>query len=259
MSMDLQALLDQREKLNLTRLSRPKANLVQGRTDWYKITNKSNGVAEIMLYEEIGYFGVTASDFAKEIKDLDVSTIDLRINSPGGEVFEGIAILNSLRNHPAKKIVTVDGYACSAASFIAMAGDEIVMNKNSEMMIHDGLALCIGNASDMRETAELLDRVSDNIASIYAEASRGNKDKEHWRALMRAETWFTADEAVEAGLADRVVGGKEGSGQTSNGWDLSIFNYTGRQGAPAPAIPREEPSFAWDPDEIRRAFEEALR
>lgn len=258
MSMDLQALLDQREKLNLTRLSRPKANLVQGRTDWYKITNKAN-VAEVMIYDEIGYWGVTASDFAKEIKDLDVDTIDLRINSPGGEVFDGIAILNSLRNHKATKRVTIDGIAASAASFIAMAGDEIVMNKNSEMMIHDGLALCIGNAADMRETAELLDRVSDNIASIYAEASRTVKDVDHWRALMRAETWFTADEAVEAGLADRVVGSKSDGPDNSSKWDLSVFNYTGRQGAPAPAIPREEPSFAWDPDEIRRAFEEALR
>lgn len=252
--MDLNSLLEQRNKF---KTARPKAALVQGRTDWYKIRNAAEGVAEVMIYDEIGYFGVTASDFAAEIKALNVGEIQLRINSPGGEVFDGIAILNSLRNHAARKIVTVDGVAASAASFIAMAGDEIIMNKNSEMMIHDGMGLCVGNASEMRELANMLDRVSDNIASIYADADRLGHDADHWRAMMRAETWFTAEEAVEAGLADRVAGSKAAANASAR-WDLSVFNYSGRRNAPAPVIP-EEPRPLWDPDDIRRAFEEALR
>jgi enoyl-CoA hydratase/carnithine racemase len=107
----------------------------------------------------------------------------------------------------------------------------------------------------MRELADMLDRVSDNIASIYAEADRKGKDADYWRALMREEKWFSADEAVEFGLADRVVGAK-GSDKTDNKWDLSIFNYGGRKASPAPELPVTN---GWDPEMIRRAFEEARK
>jgi ATP-dependent protease ClpP protease subunit len=235
------------------KIARPRAQLRQGRTDWFRITNQAEGLAEVYIYDEIGYFGTTASDFVGQLNALKVEAIDLHLNSPGGEVFDGIAIYESLKRHPARVTVHVDSLAASIASVIAMSGDEIVMARSASMMIHDGHALCVGNAADMRETADLLDRVSDTIAGVYAE--RTGKEAARYRELMRAETWYSAEEAVAEGLADRVGGAAK---ESRNTWDLSIFNYSGREEAPAPVI-LEEPSFDWDLDAIRRAFEEAKR
>lgn len=171
---------------------------------WYKITNLAADTAEVAIYDEIGYWGVTASDFMAELAGADVKNLTLRINSPGGDVFDGLAILNSLRNHPAVVNVVVDGLAASAASFIAMAGDKIEMSPNSMMMIHEASGLCMGNSQDMRELADLLDKTSANIADIYARRS-GRPAEEH-RAAMRNESWYSDQEAVDAGLADAVIG-----------------------------------------------------
>jgi ATP-dependent protease ClpP protease subunit len=181
--------------------SRTIANLKAGRNDWYRIKAQANAPTQVMVYDEIGYWGVTAQDFINDLK-LVQGPIDLHLNSPGGEVFDGIAIHAFLA---ARGGVTtyVDSLAASIASVIAMAGSEIVMGRNASMMIHDGFAFCVGNASDMREQADLLDRVSDNIASIYAE--RTGKPIEDWRAAMLAETWYIGQEAVDAGLADRLA------------------------------------------------------
>jgi ATP-dependent Clp endopeptidase proteolytic subunit ClpP len=155
------------------------------------------------IYDEIGSWGVTASDFVSELQGLTTDSITLRINSPGGDVFDGLAILNSLRNHRASVRVVVDGLAASAASFIAMAGETVVMSPNSMMMIHEASGLCMGNSQDMRELADLLDKTSSNIADIYARRS-GRPAAEH-RAAMKAETWYSDQEAVDAGLADSVM------------------------------------------------------
>lgn len=234
--------------------ARPRASLRQGRTDWYTIKNSAAGASEVMIYDEIGYFGVTASDFVNDIKNLATNTIELHLNSPGGEVFDGIAIYQALKNHAASVTVIVDSLAASIASVIAMAGDRVVMAKNATMMIHDGHGLAVGNAADMREMADLLDRTSDNIASIYAERTGG--DVKAWRKAMRAETWYTADEAVKAGLADEIQGS---AAKTENSWDLSIFNYSGRETAPAPVIETvpEEVPFTWDAEAFRAAVKGA--
>ena len=222
--------------------ARPIAQLRQGRNDWYRITNAIGpGPATIHVYDEIGYWGITASDFVAELSQLNASAIDLHINSPGGEIFDGIAIMNALRAHPATVTTYVDSLAASIASVIAMAGDRIVMAANSQMMIHDGSGMCIGDAADMRELADLLDRQSDNIAAVYADRAGGTVAE--WRALMTAETWFTAAEAVEAGLADEVLSARsvtDGNSpeDLSAAWDLSIFAYPGRDGAPAPVTAR---------------------
>ncbi|ORL01557.1 head maturation protease, ClpP-related [Prescottella equi] len=223
---------------------RPRASAQQGRRDWYRIVNSADtetGAAEVMIYDEIGYWGVTAADFASDLKAIDSGTLTVHLNSPGGEVYDGIAILNALRNHKATVTVIVDGIAASAASFIAMAGDEIIMCRNAELMIHDSWGWCSGNAEEMTKAAAELDRVSDNIASIYAERAGGTA--EEWRALMREETWYSAQEAVDAGLADRVAAKEapddgEDDTEASNRFDLSVFNYAGRRSAPAPRIPR---------------------
>lgn len=171
---------------------------------WYKITNLATDSAEVAIYDEIGIWGVTASDFMAELSGASVKNLTLRINSPGGDVFDGLAILNSIRSHPANVHVIVDGLAASAASFIAMAGDKVEMAPNSMMMIHEASGLCMGNSEDMRDLADLLDKTSANIANIYA--GRSGRSSEEHRKAMQAETWYSDQEAVDAGLADAVIG-----------------------------------------------------
>lgn len=217
---------------------RPAFNL-EGRP-WYSIRNESTSTstkAKVYLYDAIGgWFGVTANDFVRELTDLDVDEIELHINSPGGSVYDGIAIRNALVQHDAKVTAIVDGLAASAASYIALAGDEVVMAPNSELMVHDASGACLGWAEDMRKMAEDLDRISDNIASMYADKAGG--DAKAWRKVMLAETWYSADEAVAAGLADRVDGKQDGDEDVENRFDLSVFNYAGRSQAPAPPSTR---------------------
>lgn len=196
-----------------------------------------NATAVIRLYDPIDswgeWWGVSAKEFVAAIDGLPstVSEIRLHINSPGGDVWDGLAILNALRAHPARVVAVVDGIAASAASFIAVGADELIMARNSELMIHDAWGLCVGNAADMRSMADLLDKNSDNIAAIYAAKAGGSV--EEWRALMAAEAWYLADEAVEAGLADRVDD-RQADDDTKARFDLSIFTYAGREAAPAP-------------------------
>lgn len=206
--------------------------------------------AVIRLYDPIDSwgerFGVSAKEFTSVLDELPdtVEEIRLLINSPGGEVFEGIAIVNALRSHPARVVAVVEGLAASAASFLAVAVDELVMAKNSELMIHDAWGVCVGNAEDMRDLAEDLDRLSNNIASIYADKAGG--DLATWRAAMERETWYSAQEALEAGLADRIDGGRDGD-QPKNRFDLSIFNFAGRRHAPSPQASAIPPSSSPSP------------
>lgn len=210
------------------RMARPVAKLRQGRTDWYRITtNKADG-AEIFIYDEIGWFGLTAQDFVNELRQIDRDRIALHLNSPGGEVFDGIAIYNALRDHPAEVTVCIDSLAASIASVIAMAGDRIRMARNGQMMIHDALTMTIGNAEDHAKATEMLSRTSDTIADTYAQRAGGTAAA--WRKIMKAETWYTAKEALDAGLIDEI----SGTSSSKDDWDLSIFNYAGRTHAPAP-------------------------
>ncbi len=159
--------------------------------------------AEILIYDVIG-FELTAKEFAQEVKDLgDVSQINVRINSPGGDIFDGMAIYNILFRHPAKIIVDVDGIAASIASVIAMAGDEIRMAKSSMMMLHRAWGVVVGHADDMVTMAAVLVKLDGQIADVYAQRSRNSSKRMH--EIMAAETWLTAGEAVAAGLADSVT------------------------------------------------------
>ena len=183
----------------------------------------SGDTAEILIYEVIGEDfwtggGVTAKGFSDELKALgDVKTINLRINSPGGSVFDGVAIYNNLAQHPAKVNVYIDALAASIASIIAMAGDTITMAENAMMMIHNPWALVVGDSNDMRKEADLLDKIRDTLVTTYA--TRTGKKAEEITAMMDAETWFTAEEAKEAGFADAIVAGKK----AANLYDLSVF------------------------------------
>ncbi|MFE3196256.1 head maturation protease, ClpP-related [Nocardia sp. NPDC059240] len=229
-----------------SRIHALRANGPSARRDWYRIENTATGVPEVFLYDEIDpYWGVSAESFARELAALDVDALTVRINSPGGSVFDGIAIMNSLRGHRARVTAVVDGLAASAASFIAMAADDIVMRPHAELMIHDAFGVCVGDANEMRDLAEQLDRVSNNIASMYA--ARAGGTAEQWRAHMHAETWYSAEEAVAAGLADRIEDAQPADAQTPGlaaRFDLSIFNFAGRRAAPAPEIPSATPAEA---------------
>lgn len=150
-----------------------------------------------------GWFGISARDVdAALARAGDVDTLYVRINSPGGEGSEGVAIANLLRAHPATVRVTVYGMAFSAASYIAIAGDVVSMAPGSMMMVHDAWNLALGSAADLRAEADALDALSDSIASLYV-LKAGGTDAE-WRAVMRAEKWYTAQQTVDAKLADRV-------------------------------------------------------
>jgi len=171
--------------------------------DWYRITNRADTAPEVFIYGEIGWDGITADDLVRDLAAIDADEITVRINSPGGSVFGGIAIYNALRTHPATVNVLVDSMAASIASVIAQAGDTRRMVQHSQMMIHEANGIAIGSGKEIREYAELLDKQSDLIASIFAE--RSGKPEAIFRALMANETFFSAEEAVETGLADEVM------------------------------------------------------
>jgi ATP-dependent protease ClpP protease subunit len=226
---------------------------------WYRIENHGTS-ADIYIYDEIGWFGCTAQDFVAALSQVNSSQMTLHINSPGGDVWDGIAIYNALLSHPAKVDVVVDGLAASIASVIAMAGDTVKMGVGAQMMVHEASGGAFGPAGFLRQTADLLDKATGNIAAFYARKAGGTV--EDWLAVMAAETWYNADEAVSAGLADSIVEPAV-SPVPVNRWDLSIFNYAGRDAAPAPM--NIEPPAPPEPETvdvgslISRAIREAMQ
>lgn len=170
---------------------------------WYSIQAKADQkTADISIYDEIGYWGVTAKQFIGDLKAIDATTIKLAINSPGGSVFDALAIYNALRQHPANVEVTIMGVAASAASVIAMAGNTVVMPENAFMMIHNPLNMAYGNADDLREMADVLDKIGASLIGIYAK--RTGLPEDEIKALLDAETWLNAEEAVLKGFADEL-------------------------------------------------------
>lgn len=148
---------------------------------------------------------VTSGSIVERLSEYpDAERIDLFINSPGGDVFEGLAIYNTLKDHPAPVHVSVRGLAASAASYIAMAGDHIQMGAGTFMMIHNAWTWMGGNAQELRKQAALLDKIDSSIAGLYAK--RSGRDIKQFEKAMAAETWYTAEDAVTNGLADRVAG-----------------------------------------------------
>ncbi|TDW31015.1 head maturation protease, ClpP-related [Cryobacterium psychrophilum] len=238
-------------------MKHPTAASAAGAKDWFRIqaaakTDDAPASADVYIYEHIGQDwwgdGVGAKTFSEQLDALDVDTIRLYLNSPGGAAWEGVAIMNSLRRHKARIEVIVDGIAASAASVIAMAGDHITMNRGSELMIHDAWGMAAGNAKDMEDTALILAKLSDSLADTYA--ARAGKDRAYWRDLMRAETWYTAEEAVIAGLADEWVDAPAASAA----FDLSKlgFAFAGRAHAPAPRIETPELPSSTEPGNTNR-------
>lgn len=205
---------------------RPKARASK---DWYRIENKSTGPSEVFIYDEIGGFGVSVGDFLAEVRKID-GPLALHLNSPGGDVFDGMAVYSALKRREDETTVVVDGLAASIASVIALGADKVVMAPKAKMMIHDGWTAAAGNAQDFKKLVALLDDTSDTIASVYSDKAGGGS--EFWRERMRDETWYSAEEALQAGLIDEI----EGQARKSDDFDLSMFNYAGRDKAPAPVL-----------------------
>lgn len=233
--------------------------------DWFRIENsvEDEDATDIYVYDSIGgWFGMYADEFIESLGQVTTSKINLRLNSPGGSVFEGIAIANAIRSHPANVTVYVDSLAASIASVIALAGDRTVMMPQAQFMIHNASGAEYGQASDLRKMADLLDKQSLNIAQAYA--SHTGRPLAEWQALMEAETWFTAEEAVEMGLADELIPMRPAKQESSASvttdvmnrtWDLTMYRYAGRDNAPAPdtVTVQLEPSGTPITDAIRKS------
>ena len=172
--------------------------------NWYSIRNRSEGVLDISLHDEVGLWGISAADFIAELRQSkDVKSINLSIHSPGGSVLDGLAIYNSLKGHPAKVFGHVEGIAASAASFILMAADVITMPEDAFIMIHNAHGGAMGDAEDLREMADIIEKLQNTILNIYEK--RTGHDRESLSAMMHAETWLTANEAMEFGFVDTVT------------------------------------------------------
>ena len=161
--------------------------------------------ATIYVYGAIGdYYGIDAQTFVRELAAIEASTIHLRINSPGGDVFAARAMKTALEQHAAKVVAHIDGLAASAASFLMLAADEIEISEGAFVMIHLPWTFAVGSADDLRASAAVLDKVGEAIVGDYVR--RTGKGADEVLAWMKAETWFTADEAVAEGFCDRKAG-----------------------------------------------------
>ncbi len=188
--------------------------------NWYKFKNLTDkNETTLFIYDEIGLWGVSAQDFCVDLAKVKAKTINLKLNSPGGDVFDGFAIHNSLKDHSAKIHVQVDGLAASSASVIAMAGDEISMAKNSFMMIHNAWTFTGGNSSDLQKMADTLAKIDMQIVETYAD--RTGIPSDDIFQLMADETWLNAEDAIEKGFADNTVDQE----QVNNKFDLTKFAH----------------------------------
>lgn len=195
---------------------RPPSNLAAARAAWratasvptrttacFRITDAA-AAAKVYVYDVIGGWDLDSTEFVQAVHAITAPAIDLHVNSPGGFVYDGVAMYEALKAHPAPVRTHIDGMAASAASFLALAGDTVDIARGGRMMIHDAQGIAMGSPAEVREYADLLDAVSDDISGFYAERAGGKPAA--WRQAMTATTWYSAQQAVDAGLADRVSG-----------------------------------------------------
>ena len=169
---------------------------------WYNIQNKAGETADIYIFDEIGTYGVTAQDFISEIKGLKDMPINLRINSLGGDVFDGMAMYNVIKRREAKTTVYIEGIAASIATIIALGADEVIMAENSLFMIHNAWGGTSGEAKDMRKTAETLDKITSELTDIYVKKTGLSYDT--LAEMMDEESWLNAQEAFDLGFIDTI-------------------------------------------------------
>lgn len=185
-------------------------------------TVKAEGEAtRIELFDVIDdYYGVSASDFVAALNGVKAGDIHLHISSPGGDVFAARAMVAAIAAHPSKITAHIDGLAASAASYVAMACDSVVMQDGAMLMIHNAWCVSMGNASDLRGTADLLDKIDGSIVADYQRKTGLPADE--LQAMMAAETWMDATEAVAKGFADSIATNAKGA-KAKNTWNLSAY------------------------------------
>lgn len=188
------------------------ANEVVTREPCFRVVNAAT--PKLYVHGMIGGYDLDATEFVQAVHGITAKAIDLHVNSPGGFVWDAVSMFEALRSHPAKVATYVDGLAGSAASFLALAGDTVQTAKGSRWMVHDAQIVAMGSPAEVREYADLGDAVSDDIAGIYADRAGGKPAA--WRSAMKATTWYSAQEAVDAGLADRVTGSDTTNSGASN-------------------------------------------
>jgi len=203
--------------------------------------------ATMFLYDVIvsdDYWGgVSALTFAKELASLDVETVHLRLDSPGGDVFASVAMSQAMREHKAQIVVHVDGYAASAATQLLMAADKSVISPGGMVMIHKAWTMAVGNADDMKATAGLLDKIDGQIADSYS--AKTGIDNAEIIEMMTAETWMTETEAIDSGFVDALAEGHPDK-QNKTNWDLSAYAKPPVNAAPVKS-PEPEPTPADPP------------
>jgi ATP-dependent Clp endopeptidase proteolytic subunit ClpP len=185
---------------------------------WFEIKSQSEDEAEILIYDVIGWPFIEAGSFIDSLNNFGTKTVKVRINSPGGDVFDALAIYNAMDSYKGKIITFIDSLAASAASVVAVAGHEVQAYKNAMMMIHEPWSFAIGNQYELTDIAGLLGKISGNLVDIYADKS--NIGKRDIKSMMKSETWFTAKEMKEKGLIDTII---DGSGAKAK-FDLSIYS-----------------------------------
>tara|TARA_R110000787_G_scaffold118062_4_gene228816 strand:- start:6620 stop:7621 length:1002 start_codon:yes stop_codon:yes gene_type:complete len=189
--------------------------------NWYNIKNVTeSNIAEVMIYDEIGMYGVDAKSFIDDVKNLPKDTsVLLRINSPGGSVIDGLAIYDAISRLPQKVTSRIEGIAASMASVIALAADEVIMSENSLYMIHNVWGGEVGESDDLRKAADLMDKMGERLVNIYV--SKSGQSEEQIRAWMDEETWFNSSEAVEAGFIHSV----ESPIKMAAKFDINKYDY----------------------------------
>ena len=186
---------------------------------WFEIKSQ-NGEAEVLLYDVIGWPFIDAEMFVRELNHIDADIITLRINSPGGDVFDGRAIFNALKSHPAKINTVIEGIAASMASIIALSGDTVTMSEGAFYMIHNPWVLMLGDSKELRKEADLLDKIGGELAKTYINKTGLTPSK--IKQLMDDETWFTGEEAKSSGFIDQV----DGETKKSAEFNAGVFNNT---------------------------------
>ncbi len=185
-----------------------------------RIENTNEDESTVYIYDVIGgwFGGVDAKEFVQKIESIKAKTIHVRINSPGGDVFDGRAIAAALQRHAAKVVAHIDGMAASSASWIALAADEVLIAPGAFYMIHNSWTMAVGDKRDMTDTAKLLDQIDSTFVADYVERTKNTEQQ--IREWMDDETWFEASDAVKHGFANKV---EESAKKAGNTWNLSAY------------------------------------
>ena len=241
---------------------------------FWQFKNAAEGVGELSLYGDISSYTwwgdeVTPKQFKDDLDELgDISTLNVYINSPGGDVFAGQAIYSMLKRHKATINVYIDGLAASIASVVAMAGDRVIMPSNAMMMVHKPWSIMIGNADDFLKMAEDLEKIQGTIEETYL--NKTDISKEKLKELMNAETWLSAQECLEYGFADEVEKEKQVAASIKGGFlmlnnqQMDLSKYENPPEFETTAEPREPPPstdarllqlYAWKSQQLERMIE----